>query len=369
VTVSPAPVAPASLVDASSAVDAAMERFMEGRTLPLYRMMGYHLGWVDENGEPLSTRRPMRLRGAMSLLAARALRETGASAGGTDDAEARDSAADSQADSPAAVRHAAAVELVHNYSQMHADVQEGNTERAGRPSVWWTWGPAQAINAGDGMHALARLAVFGLREQGVAPAHVSAALRVLDEATLRLCEGSYYDTVYQERLSVAVDDYMTMVGAFSGALMGCALRLGGMAAEERDPDRLAALENFGSKVGAAIRIAGDHAAFWPAGEREGPVQGRLLAKKKSLPVVHALQEGEPKQKRALGEMYAQRVLDPGDVGKIAAILEDAGSKSYTETVLTRLRDESETALAAVGLAPARAQELREAAGYARDGGA
>lgn len=356
-TVSPVSGAPGSLAAASGEVDAAMERFMDGRTLPLYRMMGYHLGWVDENGEALQARRPVRLRGAMSLLAARAL---GAGRG-----PAGSPSGPGKGEAPVALQHAVAVEFIHNYSQMHADVQEGNTERAGRPSVWWTWGPAQAINAGDGMHALARLAVFGLHEHGVAPERVSAALKALDEATLELCEGSYWDTIYQERLSIGVDEYLSMVGAVAGALLGCALRLGGMATGETDHARLESMTTFGVKVGTAIRIAGDHAAFWPAGERDIPVQGRLLAKKKSLPVVHALQDGDLKHKRALGEMYAQRVLDPGDVGKIAAILEDAGSKAYTEAALSKLRDEAESALAAVGLAPERVGDLREAAEFAR----
>lgn len=358
---------PEALAEASRATEVAMEKFMDGRTLPLYRMMGYHLGWVDENGERLEANRPLRFRGALCLLASRA---TGAS-GATDTTgtagipETGQSAAiGDNVGAEAALQHAVAIELIHNYSQMHTDVQEGNTERGGRASVWWVWGPAQAINAGDGMHALARLALFGLRDRGVSTDHVSTALRALDEATLRLCEGSYYDTVYQERLTVSIDEYLNMAEGVAGALVGYAVRLGAIASGEADVPRLDALQAFGTKLGTAMRVAGDYAAFWPPEERESAVQGRLLSKKKSLAVVHALQEAEIKQKRMLGEFYAQRVLDPGDIEKIRTVLDEAGSKAFTEETLKRLRAEAGAALTSAGLAPAASQALREAARFA-----
>jgi geranylgeranyl diphosphate synthase type I len=350
--------APQPLADASRATETAMEKFMDGRTLPLYRMMGYHLGWVDENGERLEANRPLRLRGALCLLAAGASGATGAAQGGGAFEASNGHAAE------AALQHAVAIELVHNYSQMHTDVQEGNTERGGRASVWWVWGPAQAINAGDGMHALARLALFGLRDRGASPDHVSIALRALDEATLRLCEGSYYDTVYQERLTVSVDEYLNMAEGVAGALVGCAVRLGAIASGETDSNRLDALQAFGTKVGTAMRLADDYAAFWPPEERDTAVQGRLLSKKKSLAVVHALQEADLKQKRRLGEFYAQRVLDPGDIEKIRSILDEAGSKAFSEETLNRLRAEADAALTGAGLPHDASQVLREAARFA-----
>ena len=57
---------------------------------------------------------------------------------------------------------ATAVEFVHHFSLIHDDIQNGNPDRDRRPAVWWHWGPGQAINAGDGLHALARLALFRL---------------------------------------------------------------------------------------------------------------------------------------------------------------------------------------------------------------
>ena len=123
--------------------------------MPLYRMMSYHMGWEEAEGHPGGAFTVGRVHGVLCLLACSA-------AGG-----------DIHVAKPAA----AAVELVRNFCQIHDDVQAGNPQRNNRDAVWWVWGPAQAINAGDGMHALARLALFGLKQNGISSAMTSARSR------------------------------------------------------------------------------------------------------------------------------------------------------------------------------------------------
>ena len=102
----------------------------------LYRMARYHLGWEDENGNP-SDAGGKGLRAGLCLLACEA----------------------SGGDWNAALPAAAAVELVHSFSLVHDDIQDRDRERHHRPAVWTVWGEAQAINAGDALLALARLAL------------------------------------------------------------------------------------------------------------------------------------------------------------------------------------------------------------------
>ena len=103
----------------------------------LYDLVRYHLGWVDERGNPVDGRRRRRCTtaGCWPLPPPRPC--------------------------PAiivpAVPAASSVELAYNFVLVHNDVQAGRIDqRAERPSIWWVWGPSQAINAGDGLHALAR---------------------------------------------------------------------------------------------------------------------------------------------------------------------------------------------------------------------
>ena len=139
---------PASFDRHAESIEMELKSAVTGRgELALYRMMAQHMGWLDELGEPVESRADLRVHPTLCVLACEALGGEPASA------------------MPAA----AAVELVFRSSQIHGDIQDGVPERYGRPTVWWTWGPAQAINAGDGMHALARLSLLRLAAEARRP--------------------------------------------------------------------------------------------------------------------------------------------------------------------------------------------------------
>ena len=230
-------------------------------------------------------------------------------------------------DHQGAVSAAAAVELAYNFVLVHNDVQAGRIDQSSaRPSIWWVWGPSQAINAGDGLHALARSVLMRLSDAGAPAETALTALRTLDQACLTLCEGQYMDLTYQDQLMVSEADYLDMVGRKSGALAGCAAQLGGLAvgADENTRD---ALRRWGEALGTARQIRDDIADLWGrAGD--GFTPANVLNKKKSLPLIHALQHSPTSAKRELGGIYMKRVLEPDDPARIVAILDDAGSRQY-----------------------------------------
>ncbi|MDA1257224.1 MAG: polyprenyl synthetase family protein [Chloroflexi bacterium] len=321
-------------------LEAALKALVADRPLALYRMMGYHMGWVETTGEERSAPAPLRVHGALVLMVCDAL-------GG----DYRD-----------ALPHASAVEYLYNHILIHDDIRDGNSERAGRGSVWWSWGPAQAINTGDGMHALARLALFGMRSSASSDA-VSDALRVLDEANLETCEGQYRDITLQERLDVGIDEYLAMSEGQTGALLACAVRLGALVAGQSSEAISAGLGEFGRKLGAAIRVADDYSVFWPDGERDEARQGRLVAKKKTLPFAHALESGSPTDRRVVGEIYMERVIDPASAERLTAVLDAAGSKVFSTSTIARLVNEAISALEAANLPVAAIEELAAAARF------
>ena len=322
---------------AEGELNAALRDFVESRTLPLYEMMSYQLGWGREEGEAASLGPPTRLHGGLTLAAAHA----------------------SGGDYRPAIHHAISVEMMNSFWLIHNDIEDGNTERAGRPSVWWNWGPAQAINAGDGMHAMARMAIFRLSEQGVGPRQIALAIRALDEAAVKICEGEYADIANQERMSMTVASYLEMVDDRVGALFGCAARLGALSVSE-DADLADGLDRFGAKIGSARQLAEDYLTLWPAGERDTIQQGRMITKKKNLPVINVFETAEPGAKRRLGELYMQRVLEPSVLDDVAQICESAGGREVTRSEIDRLLHESDAGLERSGLDPQTCDFLRDA---------
>lgn len=315
----------------SDSVDAELNRIINIREVPLYGMMSYHMGWTEGENVPRSASVRERVHGVLCMLAAQAF----------------------GADSSNAIPAAAAVELVHNFTLIHDDVQGGNPQRDNRDAVWWVWGPAQAINAGDGMHALARLALFGLLEKGVSNEALFEAVHVMDESSLKACEGRFMDLEAQERIDLSLDAYLKMARSKTGALLSCALRLGGIVAS-RDEDSLTSLGECGEHLGIVAQIRSDLNELW--GSDTANVE--ILNKKKLLPVVYAMEKADFGQKRRLGEIYFKRVLDKDDAAKLRETLEEIGVRDACESLADEHTASAVTALEASGVSDIGASDIK-----------
>ena len=307
---------------------------------PLYRMMGYHMGWLDEYGEDAEGESGKRIRPTLSLLACEAL-------GG---------------DVKAALPAAAAVELVHNFSLIHDDIQDGNSERHNRPTVWWVWGPAQAINAGDGMHALARLALLRQTGEGMSPERTLKAVGLLDQACLRLCEGQYLDLTYQERVDISQDAYFKMVEGKTAALISCAAELGAVMSSVEEPVERA-MAQFGAKLGTAFQIRDDILDLWGQQDTGKPLAGDILNKKKSLPIVYAIENASGAERRTLGDVYFKRVMEPEDIDKIIEVLETLGAREFCQAKADALCDEAVQSLKDAGMTSQQTEGLEAMARF------
>ena len=285
----------------STMVDTELERVIADRDLPLYSMMRYHLGWLDSDETPTAAAGPRNL-GALCL-------SSSVSLGGSADP---------------ALPTAAAIELVQNFCEIHDDIQSGKVGRNDRDSVWWKWGPAQAINAGDGMHALARLALFGLRDHGVEPDRVFEAVKLLDNAGLETCEGRFVDLEAQERLDITSDAYLKMASAKSGSLYACAMEFGALVSDS-DSEARSAMSSSGRSLGVAVQIAEDLRQLTSTMDEQSPPSDDFMNKKKLYPVVRAFEMASASERRALGDHYFKRVLEPSDVRSISAIVNDLGA--------------------------------------------
>ena len=307
---------------------------------PLYRMMGYHMGWLDEYGEAAEVESGKRIRPTLSLLACEAL-------GG---------------DVKAALPAAAAVELVHNFSLIHDDIQDGNSERHNRPTVWWVWGPAQAINAGDGMHALARLALLRQTGEGMSPERTLKAVGLLDQACLRLCEGQYLDLTYQERVDISQDAYFKMVEGKTAALISCAAELGAVMSSAEEPV-VQAMAQFGAKLGTAFQIRDDILDLWGQQDTGKPLAGDILNKKKSLPIVYAIENASGAERRTLGDVYFKRVMEPEDIDKIIEVLGTLGAREFCQAKADALCNEAVQSLKDAGLTSQQSEGLEALARF------
>jgi geranylgeranyl diphosphate synthase type I len=304
----------------------------------LYDMMRREFGWMDA-GHPSDSAPPPRLHAISCLLMANAL--SGAS--------------------DKALPAAAAVELVHSFTVTHKDFQDAVTERDGRASAWLEWGPGQAINLGDGLYALGRAALFRLSAQGVPPGRVLQALEALDKACFTLCQGQYMDLAFQEQMDVSVSSYMKMAEAKTGALMGCAMELGGIAAGA-DALTLNALRGCGQKLGVALQVRRDILDVWAGkvGATPGP---EVFNKRKVYPVVQLLDKSAVSIKRQLGAIYFKRVLEPTDVNSVLKALEENGARAASQKAVEDNVSEGLGVIDRLSVPPASREEFRALGHY------
>ena len=330
----------ATLDDLAQQVDAEIRKNLGTREIELYRMMSYHLGWEDKPGGDQGPVRRDRTHGAACMMACSA-------AGG---------------DPESALPAAAAVELVESFSQIHDDVQSGQPMRYARDAVWWVWGPAQAINVGDAMHALARLAVFALAERGLTPEVTFSAVQIVDRAVLELCEGRFKDLESQERIDLDVDGYLEMAAGKTGALYACAMQLGALAASADDAT-IEAMGTCGRTLGLALQIHKDVMELWGDGGTAAPPGAEVLNKKKLFPVVYSLSKASISEKRRLGDIYFKRVLDTEDVVKVRDILDELGARDRAGELIAQYRSEAAASLDVPGITAAGRTAISDLADY------
>ncbi|MFE9971131.1 family 2 encapsulin nanocompartment cargo protein polyprenyl transferase [Streptomyces hirsutus] len=272
---------------------------------PLRRIARYHFGWEHADGTPATGGSGKAIRPALVLAAASAL--GGPTARAT------------------AVRAAAAVELVHNFTLLHDDVMDRDTTRRHRPTAWTVFGDADAILAGDALHALA----LRLLAEDTHPSAPAAVARLAD-CVVELCAGQQVDTAMEGRApgEVTLDETLSMAEAKTGALLGCACALGALYADAGAAD-VAALDAFGREAGLAFQLIDDVIGIWGDPRRTGkPAGADLAARKKSLPVVAALTSGTPAASE-LAALYAAPHAEE-DLEHIALTVERAGGRDWAQ---------------------------------------
>jgi geranylgeranyl diphosphate synthase type I len=298
-----------------------------------YLMMDYHLGWADEKGKPLPAGLGgKRIRPLLCLLAC-------AASGG---------------EWERALPMAAAIELLHNFSLLHDDIQDNSPLRRGRLTVWRKWGPAQAINAGDAMFTLAHLAPHQLTARGVAPETALAALAEFDRTALALTQGQHMDMKFETRERVKVEEYLTMIEGKTAALIAACAQLGALLAGA-SAERAGRFRQFGRSLGLAFQVQDDWLGIWGDPAVTGKSAASDLEKrKKSLPVVYGLERSE-----AFADAYSRPHVPSESISEMAAALEKLGARDYTQNMAQTLTAEAMHHLDAAQPEGAAGEALRE----------
>ncbi len=288
------------------ALDTEMRRLLitreDGPPL-LYGMLRYHLGWLNRSFEPAQVDGGKHIRPLILLLAVQAQGEQWEQAVGA----------------------AAAIELLHNFTLIHDDIEDRDVIRRGRETVWSLWGVAQALNAGDALFALSYRGLIELVAHGIPADRVVRATSRFTETVVYITEGQCRDLEFETRPATNEPEYLEMVRGKTAALLGLSAELGGIIAGTSQ-DRCDALREFGEALGIAFQMYDDILGLWGDPAKTGkPVGSDLLKGKKSMPILYGLRVSESLQHLLTASESSER-----RVAEALSELERVGSRDYTE---------------------------------------
>jgi geranylgeranyl diphosphate synthase, type I len=245
---------------------------------------------------------------------------------------------------------AVAIELIHNFSLIHDDIMDGDTERRHRSTVWAEFGVGSAIIAGD---ALSTLALQVLLDEPTRERVLAA--RCLVEATQLMIAGQADDMAFESRTSVSVAECLAMESGKTSALLACAASLGAILAGAPS-DIIDALAEFGSHLGTSFQAIDDVLGIWGEPARTGkPVGNDLSQHKKTLPVSIALarvDENTDELRRLL-----EGDLSPEDIERARALFDAGGAREETVALADAHLESALAALDRVRLVPEAKSEL------------
>ncbi len=315
-----------------------------GRLAPEIRQIAaYHMGWTDSVGNPVEAPGGKGVRPTLAILGAEA----------------------AWADPEVGVPGGVAVELVHNFSLIHDDIIDTDTERHHRPTVWSVYGVGPAIVAGDALQVLAHQVLLESN-----PATGPAASADLADATADMIAGQADDIAFEKRRSVSVEQCTAMCAAKTGALLGSAACIGAILAGAPEAT-VGALRDYGRHLGLAFQAIDDLLGIWGDPERTGkPAGGDLRQRKKSMPVVSALAAGgaEADELRALilGPEDSDEPLAPLEADQVERaryLVEACGGREWTTVRAKANLDAALGALERVRLSAIPHRDLADLAVY------
>ena len=318
-------------------IDTVLSRVLALSDPDLQTMLRYHVGLGDEHGNPVRAKHGKGLRPSLCMFACEAV-------GGPSDQ---------------AISAAVAIELIHNFSLIHDDIQDGDTERHNRPTVWAIWGRAKAIQSGNAMRTLADLCIQQTSNYPVAPATISMCSTLLTSAYLEMVEGQYLDLEFEGRTDIDATTYLNMISRKTGALIRCSLQLGALTGNA-DTKTVQAMEKCGRYLGAVFQIRDDYLGIWGYEEDTGKTPGNDIRRKKnSLPLVYALEQSASTEKEHLKAIYSQEELDDTDVASTLALLGNLGAAEYVQDLAQTHAINAIKAINEMELVPGAKEEFEE----------
>lgn len=252
---------------------------------------------------------------------------------------------------------AAAIELFHNFTLIHDDIEDDSQLRRGKRCLHIAHGVPLALNAGDGLFMMVWRAALAIRSP-----KSSAIQTTLLRSFTAVLEGQAKELGWHRghAWDLSVDDYLDMVGGKTAALVEASCEVGALCADAK-PAQVKALAAYGRSIGIAFQIQDDVLNLTGTEEKyKKEIGGDIHEGKRTLMVMHALSHLSPADSARLRSILDSQTAQEADIEWSIAKMRAAGSIDYASSYANDLVSDSLKQLAKLPKTEAR-EELEAVA--------
>ena len=245
-----------------------------------------------------------------------------------------------------AVGAAAAIELLHNMTLVHDDIEDQSELRRGKPCLHKIYGVPVAINVGDAM----LIKVFEIANSSKLPEDRCQRLvaKIADRA-YGITWGQAFEFSMWERKDFNEEDVIRLLRYKTGALTGLSTE-GGAIAGGGSQGQLEILGEFGETVGIAFQIVDDLLNVTGDVKEYGKeIGGDIREGKKTVLAAHLLKAASPRDKGTFGRLLGKKEVTKNEVRRVIGLYEKYGSIEYAKA---QAKGHLENALRALNRLPA-----------------
>ena len=213
---------------------------------------------------------------------------------------------------------AAVIEFLHTATLLHDDVVDQSDQRRGRPTANARWGNAPSVLVGDFVYSKAFEMLVDLGFLNI--------MGNLAKSTSIIAEGEVQQLLNIRNPKITEADYMRVIQGKTATLFEasglCAAYLA-----QQDEEICTAMKNYGFHLGMAFQIIDDVLDFTGDADTMGKNVGDDLAEgKPTLPMIKAMEFGQPEQARQIHQAISQGGLENLDA--IVSTIRDTGALQY-----------------------------------------
>ena len=233
---------------------------------------------------------------------------------------------------------AAIIEFIHTATLLHDDVVDNSDLRRGKDTANAKWGNAPSVLVGDFLYSRAFQIMVEIGSMDI--------MAVISNATNVIAEGEVLQLLNTKNPDTTEDAYMQVILGKTAMLFEAATEAGAILASSSSEER-EGLRLYGRHLGTAFQLIDDVMDYLSTAEEMGKNVGDDLAEgKATLPLIHAMREGNEEQRLLIRQAIRKGGLD--DLQPIMDIVKETGAIEYTQQ---KAQQEADLAIEALASLP------------------